>query len=77
MIRDERNRLVQEAIDRLPPQCRAAFTLRIFHECSYKEVADRLGISVKTVEKHISRAIRETNGYLKGRYSVPRRQRHG
>ncbi len=77
MIRDERNRLVQEAIDRLPPQCRAAFTLRIFHECSYKEVAERLGISVKTVEKHISRAIRETNSYLKGRYSVPRRQRHG
>ncbi len=62
--RDERNRLVQEAIDRLPPQCCAAFTLRIFHECSYKEVADRLGISVKTVEKHISRAIRETNRYL-------------
>ena len=77
LIRDERNRLVQEAIDRLPPQCRAAFTLRIFHECSYKEVAERLGISVKTVEKHISRAIRETNSYLKGRYSVPRQQRHG
>ncbi len=24
----------QQAIDRLPPQCRAAFTLRVFHECS-------------------------------------------
>jgi RNA polymerase sigma-70 factor (ECF subfamily) len=76
LIRDERNRLVQEAIDRLPPQCRAAFTLRVFHECSYKEVADRLGISVKTVEKHISRAMRETNCYLKIRYSATRR-RHG
>ena len=77
LIRDERNRLVQEAIDRLPPQCRAAFTLRIFHECSYKEVAERLGISVKTVEKHISRAIRETNSYLKVRYSGPRNHRGG
>jgi RNA polymerase sigma-70 factor (ECF subfamily) len=76
LIRDERNRLVQEAIDRLPPQCRAAFTLRVFHECSYKEVAERLGISVKTVEKHISRAMRETNCYLKVRYSATRR-RHG
>ena len=76
LLRDERNRLVQEAIDRLPPQCRAAFTLRIFHECSYKEVAEQLGISVKTVEKHISRAIRETNRYLKVRYSLTR-QRHG
>ncbi|MEA3178103.1 MAG: hypothetical protein QOI59_1626 [Gammaproteobacteria bacterium] len=76
LLRDERNRLVQEAIDRLPPQCRAAFTLRVFHECSYKEVAERLGISVKTVEKHISRAMRETNCYLKIRYSATRR-RHG
>jgi RNA polymerase sigma-70 factor, ECF subfamily len=73
LLRDERNRLVQEAIDRLPPQCRAAFTLRVFHEYSYKEVAEHLGISVKTVEKHISRAMRETNCYLKVRYSLTRR----
>lgn len=73
LLRDERNRLIQQAIDRLPPQCRAAFTLRVFHECSYKEVADRLGISVKTVEKHISRGIRDTNRYLKVHYGATRR----
>ena len=67
-LRDERNRLVQQAIDRLPAQCRAAFALRVFHEYSYKEVADHLGISVKTVEKHISRGMRETNRYLRARY---------
>lgn len=67
-LRDERNRLVQQAVDRLPSQCRAAFTLRVFHEYSYKEVAEHLGISVKTVEKHISRGMRETNQYLKARY---------
>jgi RNA polymerase sigma-70 factor (family 1) len=76
LLRDERNRLIQQAIDRLPPQCRAAFTLRVFHECSYREVADRLGISVKTVEKHISRGIRETNHYLQAQYGSTRR-RHG
>jgi RNA polymerase sigma-70 factor, ECF subfamily len=76
LLRDERNRLIQEAVDQLPPQCRAAFTLRIFHECSYKEVADRLGISPKTAEKHIARGLRETHAYLKGRYS-PTRQGHG
>jgi RNA polymerase sigma-70 factor (ECF subfamily) len=76
LLRDERDQLIQEAIDRLPPQCRAAFTLRVFHEYSYKEVADHLGISVKTVEKHISRAMRDTNGYLKIRYSATRRH-HG
>jgi RNA polymerase sigma-19 factor, ECF subfamily len=76
LLRDERNRLIQQAIDRLPPQCRAAFTLRVFHECSYREVADRLGISVKTVEKHISRGIRDTNRYLKVQYGASRRH-HG
>jgi len=76
LLRDERNRLIQEAIDRLPPQCRAAFALRVFHECSYKEVADRLGISAKTVEKHIARGLRETHSYLKRRYDAPRRD-HG
>ncbi len=72
LLRDERNRLIQEAIDRLPPQCRAAFTLRVFHECSYKEVADRLGISTKTVEKHIARGLHETHTYLKRRYNATR-----
>jgi RNA polymerase sigma-70 factor (family 1) len=74
-LRDERSRLIQQAIDRLPPQCRAAFTLRVFHECSYREVADRLGISVKTVEKHISRGLRDTHQYLKVREGT--RRRHG
>ena len=73
LLRDERNRLIQEAIDRLPPQCRAAFTLRVFHECSYKEVADRLGISAKTVEKHIARGLHETHSYLKRRYNATER----
>jgi RNA polymerase sigma-70 factor (ECF subfamily) len=76
LLRDERNQLLQEAIDRLPPQCRAAFTLRVFHECSYKEVADRLGISAKTVEKHIARGLHETHSYLKRRY-YGTRQDHG
>jgi len=75
LLRDERNRLMLEAIDRLPPQCRAAFTLRVFHQCSYKEVAERLGISAKTVEKHIARGLHDTHSYLKRRYE-PRRD-HG
>jgi RNA polymerase sigma-70 factor (ECF subfamily) len=76
LLADERNRLIQEAVDRLPPQCRAAFTLRVFHECTYKEVAARLGISVKTVEKHIARGLHETHNYLKRRYEATRRD-HG
>jgi RNA polymerase sigma-70 factor, ECF subfamily len=76
VLRDERNRLIEEAIDRLPPQCRAAFALRVFHECSYKEVANRLGISAKTVEKHIARGLRETHSYINRRYNATRHD-HG
>jgi RNA polymerase sigma-70 factor, ECF subfamily len=72
ILRDERNRLIQEAIDRLPLQCRAAFTLRVFHQCCYKEIADRLGISVKTVEKHIARGLKDTHSYLQRRYEAAR-----
>lgn len=75
IIRDERNRLIQEAIERLPPQCQTAFALRVFHQCSYREIAERLGISVKTVEKHIARGIRDTNSYLRRRYEPARTYR--
>jgi len=67
-LADERTRLIKDAVDRLPPQCRAAFALRVFQACSYKEIADRLGISTKTVEKHIARGLRETHVYMKRRY---------
>jgi RNA polymerase sigma-70 factor, ECF subfamily len=75
-LRNERTRLINDAVNRLPPQCRAAFSLRVFHGCSYKEVADRLGISAKTVEKHIARGLRETHVYMKRRYGDPS-ERHG
>jgi DNA-directed RNA polymerase specialized sigma24 family protein len=48
----------------------------VFHQCSYKEVADRLGISPKTAEKHIARGLRETHAYLERRYNTTR-QGHG
>jgi len=67
-LADERSRLLRQAIERLSPQCRAAFVLKVFHECSYKEIGQRLGITPKTVENHIARALRETHQYLRQRY---------
>lgn len=70
VLSDEQSRLLKEAVERLSPQCRAAFTLRVFHACSYKEIAQRLGLSPKTVENHIARALRETHEYLRRRYQL-------
>jgi RNA polymerase sigma-70 factor (ECF subfamily) len=68
LIADEEVRLLTQAVEQLPPQCRAAFTLKVFYACSYQEIAARLGISVRTVEKHLARGSRETHAYLKRRY---------
>jgi RNA polymerase sigma factor (sigma-70 family) len=67
-LAEERSRLLKEAVERLSPRCRAAFTLRVFHARSYKEIAQSLGLSPKTVENHIARALRETHEYLRRRY---------
>ena len=68
VLADERARLLRAAVEHLPPQCRAVFALRVFHACSYQEIAERLGISIKTVEKHLTRGLRDTHGFLKRRY---------
>lgn len=67
-LAEERSRLLKDAVERLTPQCRAAFALKVFHGCSYKEIAQRLGIAPKTVENHIARALRDTHQYLRRRY---------
>ena len=71
LISDEAGRLLREAVDRLPPQCRAAFALKVFHACSYKEIAERLGVTEKTVEKHVARGLQRTHEWLRRRYALP------
>lgn len=46
------------AIATLPPKCRQAFQLKKFEELSQREIAERMGISESTVEKHLAKALR-------------------
>lgn len=55
--RDELKRLMT-IVEGLPEQCRRAFTLRKLYGLSVQEVADRLGISVSTTEKHLAKGLR-------------------
>ncbi len=48
---------VKQVITRLPPLWRQAFILNRFKHKSYREVANEMGISVKTVEKYIKKAL--------------------
>ena len=45
------------AVDELPRKCRAAFLLYRGRGLSMREVADTLGVSQKTVEKHVAKAM--------------------
>lgn len=51
-------RRLSDAFDQLPDRCREVVWLRRVEELSQKDVALRLGISEKTVEKHIARGMR-------------------
>ena len=51
-------RRLADAFDRLPDRCREVVWLRRVEELSQKDVASRLGISEKTVEKHIAKGMR-------------------
>jgi RNA polymerase sigma-70 factor (ECF subfamily) len=50
-------KLLREAIEDLPPKCRQVFLLSRMRRMTYPQIAAHCGISVKMVEKHISRAL--------------------
>ena len=56
---------IQKAIDALPPKTKVVFSLSRFEELSYKEIAERLDISVKSVEKHMGIALQRLRENLK------------
>ncbi len=47
----------------LPPTRKQVFVLNRLHGYSYKEIAEKLSISPRTVEKHISLATKQLSGY--------------
>jgi len=49
---------IDNAIESLPEKTREVFILSRFEELKYKEIAERLDISVKTVENQMGRALR-------------------
>jgi RNA polymerase sigma factor (sigma-70 family) len=55
-LRQERRRLLHQAIMALPPAYREVVMLYHFQQLSYQEIADRLGAPVRTVETRLYRA---------------------
>jgi RNA polymerase sigma-70 factor (ECF subfamily) len=54
----ELEKKIQVALNELPEQCRTVFQMSRFDELKYREIADKLNISVKTVENQIGKALK-------------------
>ncbi|MCT4643675.1 MAG: sigma-70 family RNA polymerase sigma factor, partial [Carboxylicivirga sp.] len=57
LLNQELEQLVNSTLENLPLKCRQIFIMSRFEGKKYKEIADELSISVKTVETQIGRAL--------------------
>jgi len=68
LIESELREMINAAIDKLPPVCREIFIMNRFDGMKPSEIAEKKGISVRTVETHIGKALKilrkELIGYL-------------
>ncbi len=55
---------IHKTLDELPEKCRKVFILNRFEGKKYKEIAQELDISEKTVEAHISKALKALKANL-------------
>jgi RNA polymerase sigma-70 factor, ECF subfamily len=68
LIESELRSLIHAAIHKLPPVCQEIFIMNRFEGLKPAEIAEKKGISVRTVEGHIGKALRlmrvELEAYL-------------
>lgn len=62
---EELQRRIDRAMDALPEKCRLVFEMSRYRGMKYREIADELGIAQKTVEAHMSKAIKSLRLELK------------
>ncbi len=57
LVHDELKLKIDTAINELPDKCREIFILNRYENLKYQQIADKLQISVKTVETQMSKAL--------------------
>lgn len=61
---------IARSINTLPQKCREVFMLSYYDNLGYKAIAQEMGISVKTVEKHMSKALQVLRRELKEEHYI-------
>lgn len=67
VVRDQRNAILREAIEALPPKYHRVIVMRHQREMSYDEIATELDLPLGTVKAHIFRARAQLNKALRDR----------
>jgi RNA polymerase sigma-70 factor (family 1) len=57
--------VIEQAIDGLPEQCRLIFKMSRVEQLKYQEIANQLGLSIKTVENQMGKALKHMREQLK------------
>ncbi len=65
MVEADIRQNIQDAIGELPEKCREIFVLSRFENLKYQQIAEKLGISIKTVETQMSKALQHMRIRLK------------
>lgn len=63
--RQHRHAVLVDAIAALPERCREVVMLRHLEGLSYKEIAERLGISPNTVKLHIVKGMKDCTAFFR------------
>lgn len=56
---------IKQVVDKLPPQCRTIFVMSRYEELKYPEIAEKLNISVNTIQNQICKALKILREELK------------
>jgi RNA polymerase sigma-70 factor (ECF subfamily) len=59
-------RVYRRALDELPDKTRTVFLLHRVDELTYREIGERLGISIPTVQYHVARSLAHIDAALEG-----------
>ncbi len=70
MIEAELKAKIDASIGELPEKCREIFVMNRYENLKYQEIADKLQISVKTVETQMSKALQHMRNRLTEYMSV-------
>ncbi|MEM8894830.1 MAG: RNA polymerase sigma-70 factor, partial [Bacteroidota bacterium] len=72
---EELSQRVNEVVNQLPTRCKEVYQLSREQGLSYQEISDRLSISVNTVNKHITKALKSLRANLED-YQITKESAH-